>query len=264
MHGNAAKNTHNVVLRELLARMTTGKVLDAPCGGGLLAARIGKAGLDVTGLDIDAPGDAVDFEFRRADLSAALPLPDAAFDGVISVEGIEHLERPFEFVRECHRVLRDDGLLIMTTPNISSLRSRWRWLLTGFHYKCKYALDESNPNPLHHINMLSYHKLRYILHTNGFRIEQVTTNRIKPISWLYLPLVPLVFVASRLAIARARPSEIDRRLSREVLAEMMKPALLFGELMIVVARKRRSAAGSQHRTAEAPVADAVAATGSAR
>jgi 2-polyprenyl-3-methyl-5-hydroxy-6-metoxy-1,4-benzoquinol methylase len=236
-HGNAAKNAHNVVLRELTARLSSGTVVDAPCGAGSLAARMAAAGLRVIGLDIVPPEAAGGFEFRRADLGAALPVPDAAADGAVSVEGIEHLERPFEFVRECRRVLRDGGLLIMTTPNISSLRSRWRWLLTGFHYKCIYALDETDPNPLHHINMLSYHELRYMLHTNGFTIEKVTTNRIKAIGWLYAPLVPLVYLVSKLVIATAKEDELNRRVSREVLAAMMKPALLFGELMIVVARK---------------------------
>jgi 2-polyprenyl-3-methyl-5-hydroxy-6-metoxy-1,4-benzoquinol methylase len=237
MHGNAAKNTHNVVLRELLSRVSAGVVLDAPCGEGFLADRISDAGLEVIGLDIDTPRAGRKFEFRRADLSATLPVSDCLVENVVSVEGIEHLERPFEFVRECRRVLRDGGLLIITTPNISSLRSRWRWFLTGFHNKCKYALDEAHPNPLHHINMLSYHKLRYMLHTNGFRIEKVTTNRVKPINWLYWPVVPLIYAVSRLVIAAADEREIDRRLSLEILKEMMKPALLFGELMIIVARK---------------------------
>jgi 2-polyprenyl-3-methyl-5-hydroxy-6-metoxy-1,4-benzoquinol methylase len=237
MQSNAAKNAHAVVLRELVARAPPGRVLDAPCGGGALASRMSAAGFDVIGLDIDPLDTQGKFEFRRADLSAALPIGDAAVDTVVSVEGIEHLERPFDFVRECRRVLRNDGLLIMTTPNISSLRSRWRWFLTGFHHKAKYALDETNPNPLHHINMLSYHKLRYMLHTNGFRIEHVTTNRIKPISWLYVPVVPIVYAMSRLVIATARKQEINRPISDDVFERMMTRDLLFGELMIMVARK---------------------------
>lgn len=236
-HGNAAKNAHNVVLQELLARVSSGTVLDAPCGKGELAKRMSDAGLQVIGFDIDLPDDDVNFDFRQVDLSASLPLADGAVENLVSVEGIEHLERPFEFVRECNRVLVDDGLLIMTTPNISSLRSRWRWLLTGFHNKCKYALDETEPNPLHHINMMSFHRLRYILHSNGFRIDKVTTNRIKAINWLFLPLVPVVYVMSRLVIGLAKERNINRRVSLEVFREMMKPALLFGELMIIVARK---------------------------
>lgn len=239
MQGNAAKNAHQVVLRELLARASAGaRVLDAPCGNGGLASRMSAAGFDVIGLDIDSPTASDGYEFRRTDLSAPLPLADATVDVVVSVEGIEHLERPFDFVRECRRVLRPKGLLIMTTPNISSLRSRWRWFLTGFHHKAKYALDETAPSPLHHVNMLSYHRLRYILHTNGLEIEIVTTNRIKPMSWLYAPVVPLVAAVSRLGIAVARRREINEAISLEVLRAMMSPALLFGELMIVIARRR--------------------------
>lgn len=237
MPGNAARNTHRVVLRELLARAPRGsRVLDAPCGDGSLATEMRAAGFAVTGLDIEPPVDQ-GIEFQRADLSAPLPVAAAAVDVVVSVEGIEHLERPFDFVRECARVLPHDGLLIMTTPNISSLRSRWRWFLTGFHHKAKYALDETAPSPMHHINMLSYHRLRYILHTNGFRIEAVTTNRIKPVSLLFALGVPLVALVSRLGIARARKEEINRAISLDVWREMMSPALLFGELMVMIARK---------------------------
>ena len=109
MHGNAAKNTHNVVLRELLARVSAGSVLDAPCGAGHLANRMSDAGLDVIGFDIDSPVEVGKFDFRHADLSATLPMRDGAVENLVSVEGVEHLERPFEFVRECNRVLVEGG-----------------------------------------------------------------------------------------------------------------------------------------------------------
>ncbi len=83
------------------------------------------------------------------------------------IDGIEHLRRPFDFIAEVRRVLRIGGEVILSTPNISSLRSRLRWLLTGHHHKCPAPLDERNPNPLHHINMISFPELRYLLHSNG-------------------------------------------------------------------------------------------------
>ena len=109
--------------------------------------------------------------------------------------------------------------------------------MTGFHNKCKYMLDESSPNPLHHISMLSFPELRYILHTSGFRIESITTNRIKGINWLYLPFAGLQYLMTRFVIARAKPIDIDRPLSREVLSQMMSLPLLMGESMIISARK---------------------------
>ena len=110
MHGNAAKNTHNVVLRELLARVTAGSVLDAPCGGGFLADRMSDAGLNVIGFDVVPPSTAEKFEFRRVDISSKLPMDDASIDNVVSVEGIEHLEQPFEFVLEFFSDPDRDGI----------------------------------------------------------------------------------------------------------------------------------------------------------
>ncbi len=44
-------------------------------------------------------------------------LPDAAFDIVVAVEVLEHVEDDAAFVREVHRVLKPGGAFLMTTPN---------------------------------------------------------------------------------------------------------------------------------------------------
>src|SRR5207342_3440665 len=105
------------------------------------------------------------------------------------------------------------------TPNISSLRSRFRWLLTGFHNKAKTPLNEAAPHPSHHRAMVAFHELRYRLHAAGFRITDVRTNRIKSPSWLYLPLLPLVHLTTRLAFAREATQPDERRRNREILRQ---------------------------------------------
>ena len=237
VQGIASTNIHNKVFDLLQSRSLAGRILDAPCGQGVFARRLLQAGFEAVGIDVEAQKEKPEFEYHRADIGRVLPLAADSVDIVTSIEGIEHLEKPFEFVRECHRVVAENGVLIMTTPNISSIRSRWRWFWTGFHNKCKYALDEYNPSPLHHINMFSFPKLRYLLHTNGFTIEEVTTNRIKPINWLYLPFVPLIYLISRATVARARDSDLVPALGLEVMRQMMSIPILFGECTIVIARK---------------------------
>jgi SAM-dependent methyltransferase len=44
-------------------------------------------------------------------------LPDGAFDVILSVEVLEHVEEDASFVKNVHRVLKPGGLFIMTTPN---------------------------------------------------------------------------------------------------------------------------------------------------
>jgi SAM-dependent methyltransferase len=44
-------------------------------------------------------------------------LPDAAFDCVVAVEVLEHVDRDLAFVQQVHRVLKPGGAFLMTTPN---------------------------------------------------------------------------------------------------------------------------------------------------
>ena len=193
-----------------------------------------------------------DVEFHEADMNEPLPFQDDCLDAVVCIEGIEHIKRPFDFIAECCRILRPGGLLIVTTPNISSLRSRWRWFLTGFHNKCKYPLDEGHPAPRHHINMLSYPQLRYMLHTNGFQIETIATNRIKAVSWLYAPWAVVQYVASKLVFRRCARDEEHRRCVGEVVSQMTSAPLLFGETMIAGATRRQECVSESGRARECP------------
>lgn len=109
-----------------LARLDPGlRVLDAACGPGygaaLLAKALGKGGR-VTALDLDAPTvelarashGADNLEFRVGDVTA-LPFGAGEFDAVTSFETLEHVP-PEPYFRELRRVLRPDGLLLLSTP----------------------------------------------------------------------------------------------------------------------------------------------------
>jgi hypothetical protein len=51
----------------------------------------------------------------------ALPFPDASFDGIVLTEVLEHCANPFQAIAEVQRVLRPDGLLLVTSPFL------WPW-----------------------------------------------------------------------------------------------------------------------------------------
>jgi SAM-dependent methyltransferase len=56
--------------------------------------------------------------------SDAIPVPDGHYDVVLCCEVLEHMERdPMAMMSEVNRVLRDGGLLVLTTPNANSSRS---------------------------------------------------------------------------------------------------------------------------------------------
>jgi SAM-dependent methyltransferase len=159
------------------------------------------------------------------------------FDAVVCIDGIEHIERPFDFIRECQRIIRKGGVLIISTPNLSALRSRWRYLLTGFHQGEKSPLDESEYTPLHHLSLVSFPELRYRLHANGFRVASVRTNRVKFISWLYVVLVPLAYVVTVLVFNKEEKAARVREQNREIVRQMFTVPVLFGETLIVKAMR---------------------------
>jgi 2-polyprenyl-3-methyl-5-hydroxy-6-metoxy-1,4-benzoquinol methylase len=230
-----SRNTHAVVARLLQAEPQCVRVLDIPCGEGAFLERVREMGREGHGADIVNRAALPAASFTGADMNAPLPFPDRSFDAVVCIDGIEHLERPFDFVRECHRVIRPGGVLIVSTPNISALRSRWRYLLTGFHNKGKVPLNERDPTPWHHVNLLSFPALRYLLHRHGFRITAIATNRIKPVSWLYLPLWPVALLVTAVALRRWEHDTDQRRRNGEILRQMLTTCVAFGETMIVKA-----------------------------
>lgn len=57
-----------------------------------------------------------------------LPFDNKSFDTVFLTEVIEHLFNPYLVIREVGRVLKENGVLILSTPNFVSLRKRIHFL----------------------------------------------------------------------------------------------------------------------------------------
>ena len=234
---DTTRNTHETAAELLFQEQDMRDVLDIPCGEGAFTSRLLEKGLTVHAGDCVDGMKATGASFKVCDMNDPLPFDDSQLDAVVSIDGIEHIKRPFDFVMECSRVIRPGGILIVSTPNISALRSRWRWFLTGFHNKCKRPLDEGNPSPRHHINMLSFPSLRYMLHTNSFRITSVQTNRIKPVSWIYAIAVPFLYLVTLRTFLREEKDLAQRERNRELLGQLFSSPVLFGETLVVKAAR---------------------------
>src|SRR5439155_5856786 len=75
-------------------------------------------------------------EFVAADC-AVLPFPDASFDAVVSFETIEHITQQEAFLDEVRRVLRTDGLFVLSSPNKLEYSDR-RSFANEFHVRELY------------------------------------------------------------------------------------------------------------------------------
>jgi len=167
-----------------------------------------------------------------------LPWADGAFDAIISTEGIEHLENHFVFFRECSRILRPNGLLVVTTPNITALRSRVRFFGSGFFGRDALPLNESSRHPLHHVSLATFPELRYEVHVSGFQLVDVRHTHIKPISYLYAIYAPWMWLYTWIAFRKEKDAK-QRMRNREILRSLLSPSLLFGECLMLTARKHR-------------------------
>lgn len=111
------------VRRELSKRISDGaKLLDAGCGNGALCAVLSER-YDVCGFDLSRPGiqlaeqSSPACRFRVASVYDPLgELFQEEFDAVVSLEVIEHLYAPREFVKRVREVLAPGGLFILSTP----------------------------------------------------------------------------------------------------------------------------------------------------
>ena len=114
----------------------TSSILDLGCGTGAWLKRLYDSGYrDLWGVDRDSEtfGSKEIAHFISADLDAsdtALQLVDQPNFGLVTIiEVIEHVANPENLIRMAFRLLAPGGWMLITSPNIYSLRARTRFLI---------------------------------------------------------------------------------------------------------------------------------------
>lgn len=232
---------------DLLRRTPPGRLLDIPSGGGPVVDAARDAGWNVCELDLFARPT---LRGVRADACAPLPFRDGAFDAIVSMEGIEHFEDQTSFLRECGRVLKPSGHLILTTPNVLHLSGRVATFLTGQRqlkhgFVNEFAtLRQRDGERLYHGHafLIDVFRLRYLLRIAGLRLQGLRTCAVSPSALLCAPFVPAIWLATRFSLAagrnrlvRARRTAPPPEVERELSALAFSPALLFGRKLVVSA-----------------------------
>jgi SAM-dependent methyltransferase len=175
-------------IRDALAAPGTRRVLDIGAGEGALTKRLHELGFDVSACDLFPEHFAFgEVECRRADLAEALPYEDGSFDAAVAVEVTEHLLDPGRFFAECARVLKRGGMLVTTTPNVVSLKSRLRFLVSGFPGGfC--PLGPPGGGGLKHVMPLGLDQYRHAAAARGLELVRHSVDRYQRSSLFLLPL----------------------------------------------------------------------------
>lgn len=149
-----------------------GLVADLCAGQGAFSWRLSEDGYRVVSVDIDTQWfKAPALSVLQADLNKpfADTLGHGRFDCVVCLEGIEHLENPWEFARQCRSLLRPRGILLLSSPNVECLLSRFIFLLRGTFLTFDRTMECPN-----HITPILSSLLEYNLRRLGFATKEIT------------------------------------------------------------------------------------------
>jgi len=141
--------------------------LDVGCGVGIQCNNFADLGLDVYGVDDIELEDTNNFTYIRAELAKTrIPFSDNCFDVVFTKSVIEHIVDPEVFLKECKRVLKEGGQLIVLTPD-------WNTQSDVFY---------DDPT---HVHPYTNTSLKYILELYDFKSVTSEIFTQLPIVWKY-------------------------------------------------------------------------------
>lgn len=217
-----------------------GRILDVGCGRGYFLRMMQDDGWQVEGLEADPTvaaelSAAYGVNIRAEDLLERC-FPETYFDVITISHVLEHMQCPAEVIRECGRLLKSGGLLVVSVPNIDSLQAA-AGRLAWFH------LDL--PNHLYHFSEKGLVKL---LNNHAFSVARIKRTDLEygPFGWLQT-LLNLSGIGKNAFYQLLKNTELQKRTANKpqrkdiaislMLLPVYIPIALFLYLLEVVIRK---------------------------
>jgi len=224
----------------ILRRIPSGRHLDLGMGSGFLLEISRRAGHSIFGVDVS--------QASRTFVEKAIPnvtvAPDLAqlagtFSTITALEVLEHLAQPLAFLTELRSRLDDDGLLLMSVPNVE--RGYWRSGEQGGERRhwIKGGVGDTSP---HHLTRFSADGLRNLMGRAGFEDVYVAHTPLDVVTWLIWDLDMPVAISMTAGLRRRLIpfSWFQRFLMERVVLPFWRRDQSTGYGIMVVARKRMS------------------------
>ncbi len=211
-------------------------VLDIPCGDGRASNEFYKKNATVISMDLLPEFFKLkDHKVSYADLSEKIPLEDKSVDYICCQEGLEHLPNQLCVLNEFNRILKPSGVLLLTTPNNSSVRARFSTFCIESDLVSRMPPTEldgvwfakTNLNKIYfgHLFLLTVQHLETLLCFSGFK----TTKRIKTdisvsallLGILLLPLISIITIYSYFEYSRKKLCN-NKEKQKTILWERLK------------------------------------------
>lgn len=164
-------HTHKINLaKKILSQINFSNCLDVGCASGYMISEIAKGLPNIRYFGVDIYDRAIQYakmrypniSFKTASASK-LPFKDSNFDLVLFYETIEHVEDPKLCLLEIKRILKKNGVLILTMDS-GSLLFRIVWF---FWENTKGNVwKDAHLHPYHH------NELESLIKSTGFKVKQ--------------------------------------------------------------------------------------------
>lgn len=162
--------TREEKLLEILGKNIKGKkILELGCSTGYFGTKLKKFGGNVVGVDISKK--AINEAKKVLDKAIVLdlnegklPFSTKEFDIVIAAELIEHLFQPQNLLNSVAKIIKDEGVFILTTPNLLYWGNRLKFLKGEFVYQKSGVFDEG------HVHFYTHKTLENDIGNSGFKI----------------------------------------------------------------------------------------------
>ena len=198
----------DAVIRSLLPLGTPLKIFESSAGKAQLSRELAHEGHDVV-ISNYKPKNIPGLREYQLDLNLPLEsqpdlLSEAPFDAVICREVIEHVESVPHVLRNFRRLLKPCGVLVLTFPNRLQIRSRFRYLWSGFYRGMKSPINLDVHLGEAHINLVGVPEMDYFLRKTGFAPTGALSSQVAAGDYCFLPLVPVIRMCTRYCLLHAK------------------------------------------------------------
>lgn len=168
------RSAARIILDKIAKYRRKGKILDIGCATGFLLDEARKQGWQAYGVELSKW--AVNFAREKFNLDiyeglvVEAKFPYNYFDAVVMIDTIEHLPNPRQALEEIRRILKPDGILCISTPDIESFSSRIltaRWW--GIQQSHLYYFSKKTFTKL--LDATGFNVIKYTSHARVFSLS---------------------------------------------------------------------------------------------
>lgn len=205
-------------------------ILELGCSTGHFAKALSERGHRVVGVELDAEaarharGEGLDIRHGDIEQRGMLEALTGPFDAVLAMDVLEHLRDPARVLQRLKALLRPDGQLLCTGPNVAYWAIRKELLLGRWGYTDAGIMDRT------HLHFYTASTWKELLEGNGYRVKCVEPAEgmipfegyllrvpglrriVGPLQRAALRLQPQLFAI--VFLIEARPAEVNDDLSR--------------------------------------------------